>query len=92
MAGRLERFFSTRGLSAAQLTNTDTSARTQTTIYYGEGWQVYAMGLASMLPVEVSLAVADEVDADIRIEIGGDLVQFDRDLIADLGMEDGPSG
>lgn len=92
MGARLEQYFSTRGLSTARLTDTDTSARTQTTIYYGEGWQVYAMGLASMLPVEVSLAVADEVDADIRIEIGGDLSRFDRDLIADLGMEDDVSG
>ncbi len=92
MADRLEQFISTRGLAMARLTNTDTSARTQTTIYYGKGWQVYAMGLASMLPVEVSLAVADEVDADIRIEIGDDLAQFDRALIADLGMEDDPSG
>ncbi len=92
MAARLEQFISTRGLATARLTNTDTSARTQTTIYYGKGWQVYAMGLASMLPVEVSLAVADEVDADIRIEIGGDLARFDRALIADLGMEEDPSG
>jgi hypothetical protein len=92
MANRLEQFISTRGLATARLTNTDTSARTQTTIYYGKGWQVYAMGLASMLPVEVSLAVADEVDADIRIEIGDDLARFDRALIADLGMEDDPSG
>jgi hypothetical protein len=50
------------------------------------------MGLASMLPVEVSLAATDEGDADIRIEIGGDLLHFDRDLIADLGQEDDASG
>jgi tetratricopeptide (TPR) repeat protein len=92
MAVRLEQYISKRGLSTARLNNADTSERTQTTIYYGEGWQVYAMGLASMLPVEVSLAATDEGDADIRIEIGGDLLHFDRDLIADLGQEDDASG
>jgi hypothetical protein len=54
------------------------------------------MGLASLFPAKVRLeqsaAVEGEVSADIRIEIGGDLLRFDGELIAELPSDDDISG
>jgi hypothetical protein len=63
-----------------------------TTIYYGEGWEVYASGLAGMLPAEVKLEVSDQEGVDIHIQVGDDLLAFDRDLTAEdsLRVDDIP--
>ena len=96
MAERLGRFLALRGLPHSNLKNAEDFDRDETVILYREGWQVYAMGLASLFPAKVRLeqsaAVEDEVSADIRIEIGGDLLRFDGELIAELPSDDDISG
>ena len=82
MASRLSGYLSELGLPARRLTNADDFKREATTIYYSEGWEVYAMGLASILPVQASLIEFEGGRSDIRIEIGKDLFQFDRELLA----------
>ena len=92
MAARLGDYLTDRGLPAKRLTNADSFDREQTTIYYSEGWRVYAMGLASLLPAGVALASFEDGRSDIRIEIGRDLMGFDGDLIAERSVVDDITG
>jgi hypothetical protein len=92
MAARLGDYLTDRGLPAKRLTNAESFDREQTTIYYSEGWRVYAMGLASLLPAGVALASFEDDRSDIRIEIGRDLMVFDGELIADRSVADDITG
>lgn len=53
-----------------------------TTIYFSEGWAAYASGLAATLPTNVELQPTTREGVDISIEVGADLVDFDRDSTA----------
>ena len=92
MAARLGGYLADRGLPAKRLTNAQAFDRDETTIYYSEGWRVYAMGLASLLPTDVSLVSFADERSDIRIEIGRDLLLFDGDLMAVRSVDDDSSG
>ncbi len=84
MATRLGRFLRARGLPVDRLSNAPTFGQITTVITYREGWQVYAMGVASLLPTEVTLIASRDLASDIRIDLGGDLINFDRRLSAEL--------
>ncbi len=97
MAARLKGFLNRRGLPVARLTNVETFDRQRTTIYYRSSWEPYAMGLAGLLPTEVLLQPSDVLpgnrpSVDIRIELGGDMLNFDRALLAERDATDEISG
>ena len=93
MAARLRDYLSDRGLPVDSLSNADSFGRARTMIYYRDEWRVYAMGLASLLPAAVAIEPRDNVAGDIRIELGGDLLNFDRRLSASRApMRDDSSG
>ena len=55
------------------------------------------MGLAGLLPTEVLLQPSDALpgnnsSVDIRIELGGDMLNFDRALLAERDAPDDISG
>jgi hypothetical protein len=85
-AERIGDFLEDRGLLVDGLQGGGEASQAVTTIYYGEGWEVYASGLAGMLPAEVKLEVSDQEGVDIHIQVGDDLLAFDRDLIAEDGL------
>ncbi|HMB76969.1 MAG TPA: tetratricopeptide repeat protein [Kiloniellaceae bacterium] len=87
-AARVGSYLQERGLPVEQGASAAEPAqpaanRLVTTIYSGEGWDVYASGLAATLPTEVELRRDIRQGADIRIEVGADLVEFDRDATAE---------
>jgi hypothetical protein len=91
-AARIGDFLEDRGLLVEGLRGGGEATQAVTTIYYGEGWEVYASGLAGMLPAEVKLEVSDQEGVDIHIQVGDDLLAFDRDLTAEdsLRVDDIP--
>ena len=93
MATRLGRVLQAKGLPVHRLSNADRFGERRTKIYYRSGWRAYAMGLASLLPTDVTLVSVGAGVSDIRIELGGDLLQFDRQL-ASTGdtRNDDPAG
>ena len=93
MAARLRDYLHDRGLTVDSLSNAETFGRGRTMIFYRDEWRVYAMGLASVLPAAVVLEPREDVTGDIRIELGGDLLNFDRRLSASRGpVRDDVSG
>ncbi len=82
MAARMRQFLKDRDLNVQRITNAAHFAHMQSTIYYKEGWRVYAMGLAGLFPADVRLVAVRNQWMDIRMELGGDLLNFDAELIS----------
>jgi hypothetical protein len=80
MAARLRDHLEAEGVTVKRLTNADHYWHRETTIFYRRGWRSYAENLARMLPVAIELDDRDGQKSDIRIELGGDLLEFDRGL------------
>jgi hypothetical protein len=72
-----------------RLTNADTFAHQETTIFYREGWKAYAEDLARLLPAAIDLEGRIGQTSDIRLELGGDLLNFDRGLYYTVGKSSG---
>jgi hypothetical protein len=80
MAARIREHLNGEGVTVQRLTNADHYSHMETTIFYRDGWRIYAEELARILPGAVDLAEKDDQRADIRLELGGDLLDFDRGL------------
>ncbi len=80
MAFRLSQFLESEGLSAKSLTNAEHFRHQETVIFYHREWLQKAKELAAQLPVEVRLEAAPHQTPDIRIRLGGDLLNFDQEL------------
>ncbi len=80
MAFRMSQFLESEGLSAKSLTNAEHFRHQETVIFYHREWLQKARELAAHLPVEVRLEAAPHQRPDIRIRLGGDLLNFDQDL------------
>ncbi len=72
-----------------RLTNADTFTRQESTIFYREGWKAHAEGLARLLPAVIDLEGRVGQTFDIRLELGGDLLNFDRGLYYTVGKSSG---
>jgi len=80
MALRVGQFLDSEGLSAKRLTNAEHFSHQETVIFYRGEWLQKARELAVHLPVEVRLEAAPNQTSDIRIRLGGDLLNFDQGL------------
>jgi hypothetical protein len=80
MAYRMGQFLESEGLSANRLTNAEHFGHQETVIFYNREWHHKAVELAAHLPVEVRLEAAPDQTPDIRIRLGGDLLNFDQGL------------
>jgi hypothetical protein len=80
MAKRIRNQLESEGVVVRRLTNADAYTYMETTIYYREGWKDYAEDLARMLPAVIDIEGRDSQASDIRLELGGDLLDFDRGL------------
>lgn len=81
MAARISQFLdSSEGLNARRLTNAEHFRHQETVIFYRREWLRKAKELAAQLPVEVRLEAAPNQTSDIRIRLGGDLLNFDQEL------------
>lgn len=80
MAARMRKFLKEQGISVYRLTNADRFNHMVTTIFYRDGWYSVARRLADLLPAEVQMEMVDSQVSNVRLELGGDLLEFDRDL------------
>ncbi len=80
MASRISQFLDSEGLSAKRLTNAEHFRHQESVIFYRREWLRKARELAAHLPVEVRLEAAPNQRSDIRIRLGGDLLNFDQGL------------
>ena len=74
------------------MTNADHYSHFETTVYYREPWRQYAQELARLLPAVVELEIDDSQRADVRIELGGDLLDFDRRMYYVIKRSDTHAG
>jgi Tfp pilus assembly protein PilF len=81
MAARMKGYLAQLGLAAARLTNADHFAHATTTITYRPGYRGLAEALSASLPIAPLLRQAAEQAVDVRVELGGDLLDFDRGLL-----------
>ncbi len=80
MAFRISKFLDSEGLSVKRLTNAEHFSHQETVIFYRREWLRKAQELAASLPLEVTLVAAPNQTSDIRIRLGGDLLNFDQGL------------
>ncbi len=80
MAARMHAFLGTEGVGVGRLTNANHYSHMETTIFYRDGWKHYAEYLARILPAIVDLSGNDDQASDIRVELGADLLDFDRGM------------
>ncbi len=80
MALRMSGFLEAEGLDVVRLTNAGDYRHQETTVFYRDGWLETAETLAAVLPAGADLQADPDQRADIRIELGGDLLNFDREL------------
>ncbi len=93
MAARIREHLESEGVTVGRLTNADSYTHMETTIFYRDGWRAYAERLARMLPAAIDLADRDGQPADVRVELGGDLLEFDAGLYwAKVGARRARSG
>ncbi len=93
MAWRMGGFLETEGVPVVRLTNADNYRYQETTVFYRNGWLETARTVSAILPTEVDLQADPDQRADIRIQLGGDLLNFDGELFhAQRKSSSEPSG
>ena len=80
MALRISNFLGEQGVPTTRLTNAEHFRHQETTVFYRAGWLETAKRVADQLPAETELAESSDQTSDIRIELGGDLLDFDQEL------------
>lgn len=80
MAARIGTYLESAGISVTRLTNARHFRHQTSCIYYKPGQEAEARALAKILPVDVAIMETDYQKADIRLELGGDLLKFDEKL------------
>jgi hypothetical protein len=80
MAARIRSQLEGDGIVVRRLTNADAYTHMESTIFYRAGWREYAEALARLLPAVIDVEGRDDQLSDIRLELGGDLLDFDRRL------------
>jgi len=84
MAARMSQFLGDHGAQKLRLTNAMSFTNRTSVLYFRPGHMASAKSLVSLLPVAPELRRNDEIATDLRLVLGGDLLEFDRDLIDQL--------
>jgi hypothetical protein len=80
MAARIRDYLEAKGIAVKRLTNAENFRHQETVIFYRSGWRAYAEDLARMLPAVIDLDRRPGQESDVRLELGGDLLEFDGGL------------
>lgn len=81
MAARMKKYMVSRDISVKRLTNADHFSHMTSRIFYQPGWEKYAKAMASQLPIPVFIEEMVGLVSEVRLEIGGDLLNYDAELI-----------
>src|SRR3546814_17662685 len=81
MAARMQSYLAGLGLDAPWLSNADHFSHATTTVTYRPGHRDLAEALSDTLPVAPLLEQVAAQAADVRVWLGGDLLDFDRGFL-----------
>lgn len=84
MASRMRRYLSKKGQRVRWLTNAEHYRKKTTTLFYKPGMKSAAEKVAAVLPVKTRLVARTLQRADLQVELGADLLSFDRNLISSI--------
>jgi tetratricopeptide (TPR) repeat protein len=84
MAARMSRYLKGHGAAKMRLTNAMSFTNKVSVLYFRPGQLASAKSLSSLLPVHPELRKSNDLASDLRLVLGGDLLNFDRGLIGDF--------
>ncbi len=87
MAARMRAHLRSKGISVVRLTNAKSFSNMTTVIFYHSGFEAEADAIARLLPEPVTLKHSHDGKNPVRVRLGGDLLDFDKTLIAEFGHE-----
>ncbi len=87
MAARSRAFLTSRGANVRWLTNAKHFSNMVSVIFHRKGFREQAEMLARLLPIRVRIEAIENQRADVRLKLGGDLLDFDRRLISIFGRD-----
>ncbi len=87
MAARSRAFLTSRGANVRWLTNAKHFSNMVSVIFHRKGFREQAEMLARLLPIRVRIEAIENQRADVRLKLGGDLLEFDRRLISIFGRD-----
>jgi len=82
MAARLAAFLSDQGIAIGRLTNADSFGYARTLILYLPGREKDAIRIAQLLPMPVEPVLDRAQSSGVRVVLGHDLTDFDRQLLS----------
>ena len=81
LAARMRRYIESTGQRVGRLTNDASFGHGKTVIFYRKGHAGTAKRLADLLPIPVRLLEAEGQAVDVRIRLGGDVLDFDSNVL-----------
>ena len=81
LAARVRAYFERKGLPVSFLTNAENFGFQHTKIFYKRGERSAAENFARQLPIPVQLIEVSGYFADIRVLLGADILNFDRNTL-----------
>jgi Tfp pilus assembly protein PilF len=81
LGARMRRYLESKGLNINYLTNAASFDNRRTTIFYKAGNRSAAEAFAKQLPITVEFVEIENHFADIRIRLGADILEFDRNKL-----------
>jgi hypothetical protein len=77
LAARIRRHYEFKGLPVDRITNASSFDHATTVIFFRAGFKEVARRYAEALPTSPRLELADQMSTDLRIQLGGDILNFD---------------
>lgn len=81
MAARMNRYLQTEGVAPGRLTNARSFNNQKSVLYFLPGHVSKAKLVSDLLPMQPELRENAGLETHLRLVLGGDLLNFDRDLI-----------
>lgn len=86
LAARMRGYLESKGLNVSYLTNAASFDVERTAVFYKTGQRQVAERFAKQLPISVELVESNENYADIRVRLGADILEFDKNVLYAVAM------
>jgi LytR cell envelope-related transcriptional attenuator/Tetratricopeptide repeat len=86
LAARVRGYLESKGLNVSYLTNAASFDNARTAVFYKKGQRQAAERFAKQLPIAADLIESNENYADIRIRLGADILDFDKNVLYAVAM------
>ena len=80
MARRVGGYLRANEVAVVGFNNADNYSYSNSTVFYKDGWELYAKNLAKLLPGRLDVVLDTGLAGDIDIRLGADALQFDKSL------------